>query len=235
MTLGGTGPVGAVGLAIKHYLAIGPDASVYGGAAANSLLYVRDDANDAPTTSPVGGTYNLTYTGAGLGVIAFGSIIDVAYAGVSPGSGTAAYGLSFTAWHKSGQPLGGVYGIRGYVKSSAAGTGALTIAKACVLQGLWSGVKPATAYGLQILLSVLGPSGVTLAYGVKVDDSLATTAYLAEIGPSSPYFRIIGGANPAANQTNLYVKEQATLRQVQWVAADAGGHIPAGSRVMILV
>ena len=83
-----------------------------------------------------------------------------------------------------------------------------------------------------------GHSGIVDAYGLKIDEITLNTGfrYLIEAGPVTPYFRVVGGANPPAFQTNVYMKEAANLRQVRWMDPGAGGaNFVGGERVMILV
>lgn len=91
------------------------------------------------------------------------------------------------------------------------------------------------------MIHMVPPSSATVTdfWGIHLEDETAATGinYLLEIGdrivgPVTPYLRLLGGGNPAANQTNLYLKEAANLRHVQW---KDGAAIGAGDRVMILV
>jgi hypothetical protein len=72
------------------------------------------------------------------------------------------------------------------------------------------------------------------AIGLKIADQTGTTGdkYILELGPATPYLRLVGGAAPAANQTNLFLNEGGNLRQVQWKLYSA--LVPA-DRVMVLV
>ena len=99
----------------------------------------------------------------------------------------------------------------------------------------FEGPKPSTFRGFYLATS--GVTGMGLAYGLHVEDMVGTTVRLLEIGPATPYLRLVGGGNPAANQTNLYLAEGVTptLRRVQWKDAGAGGaNLSAGDRVMVL-
>jgi len=76
---------------------------------------------------------------------------------------------------------------------------------------------------------------VTRARGIHIEDISGTsfaTIHLLELGPATPYFRVVGGAAPGANLTNVYVNENGTLRRVQWKAGNA---LVAGDKVMVLV
>ena len=96
-----------------------------------------------------------------------------------------------------------------------------------------------TQYGIVVedQYSSAGYNVPTTVYGLKIDDiSGGTNRYLLELGPATPNLRLLGGAAPGANLTNLYLNEGATLRRVQWVDPGAGGaNLVAGQRVMVLV
>lgn len=93
-----------------------------------------------------------------------------------------------------------------------------------------------TIYGLHVqdFSAALGE----VSYGVAIDDFLNSLGVpnLFEAGPGTPYARLIGGANPGVEQTNLYLKENVTLRRVQWKNPGAlGVNLLATDRVMVLV
>jgi len=96
----------------------------------------------------------------------------------------------------------------------------------------FQGAKPGTFRGFYLATGAV--TGMTTAYGLHVEDMVGTTIRLLEVGPATPYLRLVGGAAPAANQTNLYLAEGVTptLRQVQWKLFSA---LVAGDRVMVLV
>ena len=105
--------------------------------------------------------------------------------------------------------------------------------------GFLAATKPANAIGMEIE-DMGGYSAATNAIGLKIADQTVVTGnkYLIDAGPTTPYFRLIGGASPGANLTNLYLAEGAapTLRRVQWVDPGNGGaNLVAGQRVMVLV
>jgi len=54
------------------------------------------------------------------------------------------------------------------------------------------------------------------AIGLKIGDQTAVTGnkYLIEAGPSTPYLRLVGGGDPPANKSNLYLKFGSTLYRV---------------------
>jgi len=83
-------------------------------------------------------------------------------------------------------------------------------------------------------------SNITTAYGVRIGDSTTPgTVYLLEVGPTTPYLRVVGKAAPAANRTNLYLAEGVTptLRQVAWEDSGAAGGagLSANRKVLYLV
>jgi hypothetical protein len=123
-------------------------------------------------------------------------------------------------------------GIQALVDSTPTGTGPMTNVHTFeVLKPVWQGAKPATLNGLEV--PDLGNAGITTVRSIHVADILAgTNRYLLELGPSTPYMRLIGGGNPAADQTNLYLNEGGALRQVQ---VKDGASIGAGDRVAVLV
>ena len=225
----------ALGLKVNMNAALGPNAVLGGDAGTSSVLfYVREDANVSGEPQGIGQVLSFKYTGTRINKNVFGMLLDVYYSGISPGTGTVAYGLSFASWQDSARVLGAVYGIRGYLRSSAAGVGAITLAVGCHLPGGWVGAIPVTVYGLRVMATIY-PAGVTTAYGLRAEDSAATTSYLLELGPATPYFRVVGGAAPGANLTNLYVNEGGTLRQVQVRIADGTGHVVAADKVLVVV
>jgi hypothetical protein len=115
--------------------------------------------------------------------------------------------------HSSGN-VGTIYG--GAIQKNYPGTG-----------------RPTTSKGLYI--GDFGSSGVATAIGLHIyDQSGAANNYLIEAGASTPYLRLVGGANPGPNQTNLHLAEGATptLRRVQW---KDGASIASGDKVMVLM
>lgn len=80
---------------------------------------------------------------------------------------------------------------------------------------------------------------ITTAIGLKIEDQTGTKVgttlnALVNIGPSTPYFRVMGNFTAAANQTPIYISEGATptLRQLQ---TKAGNTLGAGDLVCVLV
>jgi hypothetical protein len=90
---------------------------------------------------------------------------------------------------------------------------------------------PTTAYGIDI--PDFGVAGGATVYGLKIADQTGpTNSYIIEAGPATPYLRLLGGANPNAYQTNLYLNEGGNLRHVR---IKDGASIGSGDRVMVLV
>ena len=141
----------------------------------------------------------------------------------------------------------------GYTGSTLTNAKGLWIKRPGALGGR---IRPTNAYGVYVdpLMSVVGTGNPTLIEAIHVDDpsgplgtpatvvglkindiGAGTNRYLLELGPATPYLRLVGGAAPGANLTNLYLSEgaaPATLRRVQWKDYSA---LVAGDRVMVLV
>jgi hypothetical protein len=123
-------------------------------------------------------------------------------------------GLSMQVNIQSSGNVGAVFG--GYIQKSYSGAG-----------------RPTTSKGLYI--GDFGSSGVATAIGLHIyNQAGAANNYLIEAGPATPYLRLLGGASPGPNQTNLCLAEGAppTLRRVQW---KDGAAIGGGDKVMVLV
>jgi len=159
------------------------------------------------------------------------------------GSGTArgtpdianAMGLSFSAIYGSASPSSYVRGVYVIVQSEAGGAGVLSESYGLYVGTAgWTGSKPVTAYGIRI--NNQGNAACTTVYGLNIKDQTGATVHLLEIG-TTPYLRLVGTAAPAAGLTNLWLYEGTTpaLRNVAWVAADAGGHAPAAAKLLYLV
>ena len=185
---------------------------------------------------------NVLHSVAGMMVI--GAAVDIAgiaaagtqytfgvYGGArGQGTPTAAniYGLYFGASYETSSPCTGLCGIYMMLSSTAAGTGALAAARGLWLPAAgWLGSKPASVYAINV--EDQGGAGVATAYGVRLLDQTATTVRLLELGPAVPYLRLLGGADPAANESKLSLKFGATLKQVTEYDADSAG---AGYRAL---
>lgn len=152
------------------------------------------------------------------------------------------YGLSFIPYVTAGgggatvaQIVGtfSTYGVTSY-------SGTVIDAAGCVVRApAIAGTLHSITLSTGVRIENYGNSAYTVdAYGLHILDMTLNTGFqrLMEVGPSTPYLRLVGGGNPAANQTNLYLKEAANLRQVRWMDPGAGGaNFAGGERVMILV
>ncbi len=162
------------------------------------------------------------------------------------GTGVFITGLEFIALARStsahANTVAQLWGvITSYQAYAAAGTLAVTTAGGLQIAsptgtGLGN-ITITTSYGIWVKDPSFNVSVLGTAYSLKLDEiNFGTNRYLIEAGPATPYLRLIGGANPGAGQTNLYLKEQVTLRRVQWMDPGAGGaNFAGGERVMILV
>ena len=215
----------STGFDIETHMAVGGA----GTPSTAKILAVQEVLTSTGTKSGV--FVDVGYAGTHGSDSLYGLNVTSRYQGTSPGSSAATYGLLFNVSYESAQTISNAVGVQGYLNSTAAGSGTWTAAAGFYVSGAYDGSKPATAYGLRIG-SGTGPAGVVTFYGVRVEDSAATNPYLLDVGPTTRYFRVIGGAAPAANQTNVYINEGGTLRQVQWKAGDG---LVAGDKVLVLV
>ena len=168
------------------------------------------------------------YTGVYSSQYVYGVAGEARWQGT--GSNGRISGLSFNVWHQA--VSGSVASLTGARVGlyTVAGAVAVTDARGVQVYPSFEGPKPTTYYGVHVQQGLAG--SLNTAYGVRVEDFAGTTIRLLEIGPATPYLRLLGGAAPGANQTNLYLLEQSTLRRVQWKDASA---LAAGDRVMVLV
>jgi len=133
-----------------------------------------------------------------------------------------AYGLYFYAGHDTESPCYSTIPIYIMQQSGAAGTGALSFGTGIQIAGAgWSGSKPGESKGISI--GDQGGAGVVTAYGVDMVDQTGATVRLLELGPPTPYLRLGGGANPAANVSHLSLKFGATLKVLSEYDADSAG------------
>jgi len=98
-----------------------------------------------------------------------------------------------------------------------------------------------TYYGIGIDAKAISNASIiiggTAAYGIYVGDLTGTSfsnVRLLEIGPATPYLRVVGNFTAAANQTPIYISEGATpsLRQLK---TKDGAAITGGDLVCVLV
>jgi hypothetical protein len=207
---GHTGFVPSQGEALIEILRCSTYASIGSGAIPNAgrLLNIIGTLD----THPAVGVYNLVY-----GNRAAGPQFTYGLSGGAIGQGTPSasyvYGLYFFAQHDSSSICYHLGGILIQQQSGASGIGALAIARGIyVPPAYWAGSKPTTVYGLDI--EDQGGSGVGTAYGVRIADQTASTVRLLELGPSTPYLRLLGGADPPTDKSNLYLKFGSTLYRV---------------------
>lgn len=161
-------------------------------------------------------------------------------------------GLFGYARYSGSAVLGGPFGLdfQGIVTSSASGANlSARGARIAVvtpgsgptsIYGVWGlminaslAMAPTNAWG--ILVANFGHAGGTTVYGLKIEDQTGPpTRYCLEVGPATPYLRVVGGWTPAANQTPIWISEGATptLRNLQ---TKDGAAIGAGDRVVIAV
>jgi hypothetical protein len=188
------------------------------------------NAGGSSPGSPAIGIYDLI-----TGTASSGTQLTTGLFGGASGQGSptiaSVVGLYFYAQHNSAGLAAVLTAIYAQLISGSSGSGAITTARGVHLPtATWTGSKPTTVAGVDV--EEQGGAGTGTAYGQRIADQTATTVRLLELGPATPYLRLVGGANPAANQTNLYLKEQATLRRVQW---KDGAAVGAGDKVMVLV
>ena len=192
-------------------------------------LFVTVDNTGAGVGPFVGGGFFAEHKGASsrTAIGLFGQATTSATA-----DGSSVEGLNFAASaHAGACRVAEVAGVKVAVQSYGQ-TGEVVACYGLKVVGYWSGAKPTTAEALYIGPD-FAPSGVGTAYGLHCADLQGSVAVrLLEIGPATPYLRLVGGTAPAANQTNLYLYEGSTpaLRQVQWKAGNALG---AGDRVLV--
>lgn len=206
-------------LDVSGHIAAGSGASPDAGRLANLIASLA--------TAQAQGIYTVI-TGAQTA----GTALTMGVAGGATAQGSPnlafAYGLYFYAQHATPSACYIVCPIYVTMQSGAGGTGALTSAVGLqVAAASWLGSKPTTATGVDV--QEQGGAGVGTAYGYKALDQTATTVRLLELGPATPYLRLVGGANPAANESNLSLKLGSTLKQVTEYDADSAG---AGYRAL---
>jgi len=220
----------ALGLDLNAHAAFGADAALSAG-----TVLLLQETNIGYGGTNRGLSIDVGYSGDYSPALLYGIQVYARNLTAAYGTMTTLAGLTFNTSYQSSEDMTNAYGITGTLRATAAGTGIWSTGVGVNIAGSYStGSKPATVYGVWVA-STLGPAGVTNAYGIQVDDLLATTARLLNIGPATPYFRVIGGAAPGANLTNVYINESGTLRRVQIVTSDGTGHVAAGSKVLVAV
>lgn len=207
---GHTGFVPSQGEALIEILRCSTYASVGSGATpdAGRLLNIIGTLDSHPAVA----VHALIY-----GNRAAGPQFTYGISGGARGQGTPSasyvYGLYFFAQHDSPSTCHQLGGILIQQQSGSSGTGTLIAARGIFIsQGYWGGSKPTTVYGLDI--EDQGGSGVGTAYGLRILDQTASTVRLLELGPTTPYLRLLGGADPPTDKSNLYLKFGSTLYRV---------------------
>ncbi len=207
---GHTGFVPSQGEALIDILRCTTRASVGNGATPNTtrLLNVIGTLDTMPATAVHAQIY---------GNRTAGPQFTYGLAGGAIGQGTPSasyvYGLYFYAEHASPSPCYQQGGIFIQLVSGVSGTGPISIARGLYLPAAsWAGSKPTTVLGIDIAQQ--GGSGAGIAYGLRIADQTASTVRLLELGPSTPYLRLLGGADPPTNKSNLYLKFGSTLYRV---------------------
>jgi hypothetical protein len=80
---------------------------------------------------------------------------------------------------------------------------------------LWFGA-PSVSTWKGLYAGPVNSNRIVDAYGAHIEDITSNTGFtrLLEVGPSTPYLRLVGGADPPANKSNLYLKFGGTLYRV---------------------
>jgi len=209
-------------LGVSGVAAIGGLASIDAGG--RQALRVQHQTGDISVFEHGAGAYIRPTVNTATQGFAYGLTGEIEYTGAGVGSYMLA--LAFNCI-QNGADLTWMHGV--YVNLvSYSGKGSISQSHGFEVVPDYQGNKPGTFRGLY----VRGHSGMNTVHGVRVEDFAGSTIRLLEIGPSTPYLRLAGGADPGANQTNLYLKEGTTLRRVQW---KAGNTLGAGDKVLVLV
>ena len=193
--------------------------------AANRGIHVEKTFGSG--TLHVGVSIQLTSDGSGSPTGVYGG---ATYAG--PNTNRNATGLDFQASSNTALTMNQLTGLN--LMASILSSGNVGTVVGGTFQRSYTGAgRPTTSKGLYI--GDFGSNGVATAIGLHIYDQIgAANNYLIEAGPATPHLRLLGGANPGANRTNLYLAEGATptLRRVQW---KDGASIAGGDKVMVLV
>ena len=160
-------------------------------------------------------------------------------ANLTPGiTGARVIGLNYSAGAGvggSGTVLTALYGLQTQ-QTLGVFTGTVTkLAAYLALSPLILGGTPSVTTSVGLELPNMGISNkIVDAYGIRLADFTANTGVrrLLDLGPATPYLRLLGGPAPAAGQTNLYLSLGGTLRQVQ---SKDGASIGAGDNVAVFV
>jgi hypothetical protein len=122
------------------------------------------------------------------------------------------YGLYFYTSHAT-PSSGQLAAIYAQISSAAAGTGPLSLARGLYMPAAaWAGAKPLETCGIHI--ENQGHQNVANAFGIRLADQSGANVRLLELGPATPYLRLLGGGDPPADKSNLYLKFGSTLYRV---------------------
>ena len=213
-------------LDVSSVVAIGSLADAEDTAGTRRALRVQHQTGDCTISYRGAGIYVGLQANSATQCYSYGLTGEVEWTGAGASSYVEA--LAFNAIQNGAN----LSRLRGVVVGLVSYAGKGTISDSPGLEVLpdYQGYKPTTFWGLY----VHGHSGMNTAYGVRVEDFTGTTVRLLEVGPATPYLRLLGGGAPAAGQTNLYLAEGVapTLRRVQWKDYSS---LVAGDRVMVLV
>jgi hypothetical protein len=193
---------------------------------------IRLDVTGDATMFVTGGRFTVFGNAATAGQYVRGIYGGASLVGTG-GSGVAE-GLAFAATANAGSAtVSRLTSMLVWPASTDTHSGAITVAEGIRIGagGSWAGAKPTTVRGIYILAG-LSDAAVGTAYGLLMEDLAGTTVRLLELGPATPYLRLVGGAAPGANLTNLYLNEGGTLRRVQWKLKSA---LVDADKVMVLV
>ena len=80
---------------------------------------------------------------------------------------------------------------------------------------LWFGA-PSVSTWKGLYAGPVNSNRVVDAYGAHIEDITSNTGFtrLLEVGPSTPYLRLVGGGDPPTDKSNLYLKFGGTLYRV---------------------
>jgi hypothetical protein len=153
---------------------------------------------------------------AGSGAIysILGMVAAQVYAGAIAPTMAGLYFTAYAAGDGTVQKLYGVWarcGLQAYEGPAPQMWGAF-IERPWLLAATY----PSDVVGMEIQDMGFYPSSSHNAIGLKIADQTAVTGnkYLVEAGPSTPYLRLLGGGNPPADKSNLYLKFGSTLYRV---------------------
>lgn len=187
-----------------------PQHAAFGGAAVSSQRLLNIDGN--VPVHPAIALYSRVF-----GTSPSTLQLTMGLCGAATAQGTPlmafVYGLYYYAGHETPSPCNTLCSIYSVVQSGVSGTGALSAAYGLLLGTAgWLGSKPSVVTAIQI--EQQGGAGVSMAYGLRIVDQAAASVRLLELGPITPYLRLLGGGDPPANKSNLYLKFGSTLYRV---------------------